>query len=787
MVDLNLNPSASPGRSTVATGRSFASALKREFDAALTNVDDTQTVATVSREPAFALGSNALEQDEFVRLDKQQEDELLNGSSDVAFITNSTNEKMEGLARGRPFHGAPQVFTQDFNEMDMSPNDSSLEAVAATGFYNDQVGQFSVDEGRFGSRAAMLEPLLTPTKVSVQAVSVGTNSQGANIESDADRDVTVTVPNQAAAQVTGKGEKLGVYPDTGRHRGVDGHVLEANRSGSGLSLLETVAPTASVAESNAYFSQKKIPMSALAERELGMTGFAVTGQSVNSVGLADSRVTFDQVLVAGKQGSTVEAKSLATPSFVPPSASNKITQPIPQRLEAEITLPNRVEHAKAVGADKGYAASVLNDKGEPMAMVGSRGETNAPEGRSLLKAPSSFDAMVPINVDDTQRLVKVGQYTNQIYGQATMALQGSLSNEAIVESRPQLTKISSFPKSAPTSHISAQLAGPTEIKSDKATASMEKQMVVGSPAAASPKPTMLRQSVSGGGMFKMLDIDQTGNSDRTELPRPVVPDINNRVGQTAGIKIDSAHSGVKKLQPEAILTVPAPPHDPKISPAITMDQTYDVREMGPVASVGANQTVSMMPAAVAQVAPLVERSLRDTGRADGDLLIATQASSEMQSSPSRSSELISRNPATPLPQEVLKIAEQLRAGARMDRYPLEIALDPPELGQVRMVLQTSEATTTLLIIADRPETAELMRRHANFLHEAFAQEGKGGLNLQFGTSSDAQQDVSQGGSGSSHAVQEEAAVDISPNALPADSSMVARSNLSTPSGLNLTF
>ena len=104
-----------------------------------------------------------------------------------------------------------------------------------------------------------------------------------------------------------------------------------------------------------------------------------------------------------------------------------------------------------------------------------------------------------------------------------------------------------------------------------------------------------------------------------------------------------------------------------------------------------------------------------------------------------------------------------------------------------MVLQTSEATTTLLIIADRPETAELMRRHANFLHEAFAQEGKGGLNLQFGTSSNTQQDLSKGGGGSSHAALEEIAADMDNNALPAGSSKARGSNLSAPSGLNLTF
>jgi flagellar hook-length control protein FliK len=596
----------------------------------------------------------------------------------------------------------------------------------------------------------------------------------------------VTVPNEAAVQFRGKGEKLGVYPDTDMQRSADGGALDAKRSGSKLSLREAAALTASVAGSNASFGQKTL-MSVSVERELGGAGFAVTGNSVNSVGLADSRATIEQVSAAGKQGSTVEAKSLAAPSFVIPSELPKITQPISPRLEMQGALANRVEYTKTVGADQGYAGSVSNTKGEPIAMAGSRGETNAPPGRSLLKAPSSLDVTVPINVDETQRPVKVEKYAGQIDGQATRFLQASLPNQGIAESRAQLAMHPFVPKLAPISNIAVQLAGSTEIKSDKAIASMEKQMVVGSPVAAGSGPSMLKPSVSHGVMLKMLGTDQIGNTDRTELPKPFAHDFDSPVGQTASITINPAVSGAQKLQPEAISTVLAPPQGPKISPTITLDQTYDVREIGPAAPVGINQTTSIMPVAVAQVAPMVERSLRDTGRADGDLLIATQVSSEVQSSSSRSPETISRNPATPLPQDVLKIAEQLRAGVRMDRYPLEIALDPPELGQVRMVLQTNEATTTLLIIADRPETAELMRRHANFLHEAFAEEGKGGLNLQFGTSSDAQQDVSQGGSGSSHAAQEEAVVDISSNALPAGPSTAARSNSSTPSGLNLTF
>ena len=255
----------------------------------------------------------------------------------------------------------------------------------------------------------------------------------------------VTVPNEAAAQVPGKGEKLGVYPDTDMQRSVDGHALDAKRSGSKLSLLEAAALTASVAGSNASFGQKTL-MSVSVERELGMAGFAGTMQSVNSVGLADNRVTVEQVLAAGKQGSTVEAKSLAPPSFVIPSESTKITQPISPRLEMQGALANRVEHTKIVGADQGYAGSVSNTKGEPIAIAGFRSETNALPGRSLLTVPSSFHPTVPINDGDTQIPVKVGQYAGQIDGQATRPSQGSLPNQGIAESGLQLTQLPSSPK-----------------------------------------------------------------------------------------------------------------------------------------------------------------------------------------------------------------------------------------------------------------------------------------------------------------------------------------------------
>lgn len=55
--------------------------------------------------------------------------------------------------------------------------------------------------------------------------------------------------------------------------------------------------------------------------------------------------------------------------------------------------------------------------------------------------------------------------------------------------------------------------------------------------------------------------------------------------------------------------------------------------------------------------------------------------------------------------------------------PVEIALDPPELGRVRLSLVEINGAMTLSITAERPETADLMRRHLSLLTEEFARQG----------------------------------------------------------------
>ena len=63
---------------------------------------------------------------------------------------------------------------------------------------------------------------------------------------------------------------------------------------------------------------------------------------------------------------------------------------------------------------------------------------------------------------------------------------------------------------------------------------------------------------------------------------------------------------------------------------------------------------------------------------------------------------------------------------------LEIALNPVELGRVRMILSPSDAGVTMNILADRPDTLDLMRRNIDDLSRSFAELGYDDISFSFG-------------------------------------------------------
>lgn len=70
-----------------------------------------------------------------------------------------------------------------------------------------------------------------------------------------------------------------------------------------------------------------------------------------------------------------------------------------------------------------------------------------------------------------------------------------------------------------------------------------------------------------------------------------------------------------------------------------------------------------------------------------------------------------------------QIATAMGSATREAGSPVELALDPPELGRIRMQVTEIAGVMTLTIQAERPETADLMRRHLDLLAQEFAQAG----------------------------------------------------------------
>jgi flagellar hook-length control protein FliK len=70
-----------------------------------------------------------------------------------------------------------------------------------------------------------------------------------------------------------------------------------------------------------------------------------------------------------------------------------------------------------------------------------------------------------------------------------------------------------------------------------------------------------------------------------------------------------------------------------------------------------------------------------------------------------------------------QVAQTLADAEARARGSVELALDPPELGRLRLSFAEVSGTLTLTIAADRPETADLMRRHLSLLAQEFARAG----------------------------------------------------------------
>ena len=120
-------------------------------------------------------------------------------------------------------------------------------------------------------------------------------------------------------------------------------------------------------------------------------------------------------------------------------------------------------------------------------------------------------------------------------------------------------------------------------------------------------------------------------------------------------------------------------------------------------------------------------------------VLATSDARSVSSTPGAGLASILNRPDTPT-----MIARQMvESLQKAPDKPVEIALNPKELGRVRMSISSAEAGITVNVVAERPETLDLMRRNIEQLAREFVDLGYTNMEFAF-----AQGESSEGSSGS---------------------------------------
>jgi len=92
-----------------------------------------------------------------------------------------------------------------------------------------------------------------------------------------------------------------------------------------------------------------------------------------------------------------------------------------------------------------------------------------------------------------------------------------------------------------------------------------------------------------------------------------------------------------------------------------------------------------------------------------------------------------RHDATVNRPEVMRhVAQQLADAARqMPDRPVELALNPEELGRVRLTFTATDGGIHVAVMAERGETMDLLRRHIETLAQEFREMGYKDVNFEF--------------------------------------------------------
>jgi flagellar hook-length control protein FliK len=170
----------------------------------------------------------------------------------------------------------------------------------------------------------------------------------------------------------------------------------------------------------------------------------------------------------------------------------------------------------------------------------------------------------------------------------------------------------------------------------------------------------------------------------------------------------------------------APPTMPA-SPPATADRPVAVGEAPARTGMAAAATPSASAAVETPASErLAETTLREAAAPTWQLA-AEPAPAHRHAEPTASAAVA---PAGAEPRAV--VAQVAVAMGKSSEGNVEIRLDPPELGRVQILLQPADGGVQAVVLAQRPETQDLLRRHAELLAQELGAAGFGSVSLDFG-------------------------------------------------------
>lgn len=232
-------------------------------------------------------------------------------------------------------------------------------------------------------------------------------------------------------------------------------------------------------------------------------------------------------------------------------------------------------------------------------------------------------------------------------------------------------------------------------------------------------------------LSQMMVRDQTRpeimlqDQSKVSQPNPLGPEYTSPVGRLAN---NQAVAGVVDVRATAVAAPDTAP-SPKRGDRRPMENAPSeaTRITNPGADKPAPASNQAMPVTIPMASVVANETLPFDSGAPFEFAVS-------QSAPSQATGLSHSQPNAAIAQPEIPrhIARQLADVARqMPERPVELTLNPHELGRVRLTFTLTDGGINVSVLAERGETMELMRRHIETLAQEFREMGYADVGFRF--------------------------------------------------------